>query len=102
MPKVTLRRIQEVTRQSEVFRLPIVDGLNLPAVEAEHRRTRQAQKYGRVRRDDELCDALGREVMHNPKEGELTLRRKRRLRLIEEVEPIFESMLEECEERFPV
>ena len=40
--------------------------------------------------------------MHNPKEGELTLRRKRRLRLIEEVEPIFESMLEECEERFPV
>ena len=82
MPKVKLRCIQEVTRQAEVLRLPIVDGLNLPAVEAEHRRTRQAEKYGRVRRDDELCDASRREVMHNPKERQLTLRRKRRLRLI--------------------
>src|SRR5262245_6286222 len=102
MAKVPLRRRKEITRQLEMRRLVIRHLASDAIVETDDGRAGKRQENRRMCRDDELCDPRRRQVMEDPKERELPLRRQRRLGFVEEIEPILETMFEQRKKRLAV
>ena len=97
-----LRRVEKVTGDEEVLRLTIADFLNSISVEVEEDGARVAQDDGRVSGDEKLRMARCREVVDDLEERELSLRRQRRLRLIEDVDSLLEAIGEQRNEGFSV
>src|SRR5918997_1746853 len=94
--------VEEVARERDVLDLFVSDAADGGAVEAEDVGAGQSHQDGRVRGDDELRVLLGHPLEHR-EEGELALRRERRLRLVEQVEAAGdEARLEEAEEALAV
>ena len=85
-----------------MFRLTIVDLPDRIPVEGEEDCTRIAQNNGRVSRDEELRMPRCREVVDDLEERELSLRRKRRLRLIQDVDSLLEAIGKQRNEGFAV
>ena len=85
-----------------MFCLTIADLLDRIAVEGEEDCTGVAQDNGRVSRDEKLRMSRCREVVDDLEERELSLRRKGRLRLIQDVDSLLEAVGEQRNEGFAV
>ena len=85
-----------------MFRLTIADLPDRIPVEGEEDRTRVAQDDGRVSRDEELRMPGCRKSVDDLQERELSLRRKRRLGLIQYVDALLEAIGKQRNEGFSV
>ena len=68
-------------------RLLIAAEMRLPVIKSQDFSIRQAEQNRRMGDDDELCSFICTEI-YFPQIGKLSLRRKRRFRLVEEIETI--------------
>src|SRR5437867_2131842 len=79
-----LRRVEEVASDQEMLRFAIGDLPDGVSVEIKEDRIRVAKENGRVTRDEKLRLPRCCEVVDDLEERQLPLRRKRRLRLIQD------------------
>jgi hypothetical protein len=85
-----------------VLRLAIVHLPDRIAVQAEEDRSRIAEDDRRVRRNEELGVSRPFQVVNDPEERELPLRRERGFRLVQDEDPLLEAIREQGQERLPV
>src|SRR6266446_1063865 len=102
MLEISLRRIQEITRDAIVLGLTVCDLSDRIAVQAEENRARVAEDDGGVRRNEELGVSGPLELMDDPEERQLPLRRERGLWLIEDVDSLLEPIRKQRQEGLTV
>jgi hypothetical protein len=87
-----LRGVEKVARDQEVFRIAIADLTDALSIEIVEHGTRVAQENRRMGRYEELRMPRCCEVVDDLQERELSLRRQRRFRLIQDVETCSERL----------
>ncbi len=91
---------EKITGDPIVIGVPVVDLLNRSAIKAQDGRSRKRQQQRRMGRDDKLRDPRCGQLMKDAEKRQLPLRRQGGFRFVEEIETIFESVLEQRQEGF--
>ena len=97
-----LRGIEKIPGDQVVFRFAVSDLSYRISVKVEEDRAWVAENDGRVGGDKELGVAGPLEIVDDLEKGELPLGRERRLRLVEDVDTLLETVHEERQERLAV
>ena len=84
--EVPLRGVEEIPSDLVVVRFMVGDLPDRIPIQAKEDRTRVAEENGRMRRDEKLRMPRCREVVDDLEERQLSLRRERGFRLVEQIQ----------------
>src|ERR1700733_4331320 len=102
MSEIPLGRHKELLCHLIVLGVRILNRPDRVSVETKQYGTRIGKDDRRMGRDQELRAARSLKAMHNPQKAELTLGRKRRFGLIEDVNSPIKAVREQGQKRFTV